>query len=161
VGECNEGTNLIFGRPVLSSLLSLHPQPVQIFQLWQTFLDNVNPLTKLLHAPTVQQLVLGASGYLENLPTSIEALMFSIYHCAVMSMTSEDCETVMGEPRATLLTKYSTALQQALANAKLLKTTNLMVLQAFALYLVGLASVINLHVSLVVAVTHEVPTELH
>ena len=119
-------------------LSSLHPPPVQIFRLWQTFLVNVNPLVKLFHAPTVQQVILDASGDLANVPRATEALMFSIYLIAVTSLKTEECEAMFGEPRSALLSKYSHGTQQALVNAKFLKSLSLYTLQAFALFLLAL-----------------------
>src|SRR5277367_1299975 len=89
------GDNLLFGRPMLETLRSSHPQPVHMFMLWQTFLDNVNPLVKLFHAPTVQQLILEASSNLDNIAASTEALMFAIYLCAVTSLRNDDCERIV------------------------------------------------------------------
>lgn len=118
-------------------LSSLHPPPVQIFRLWQTFLVNVNPLVKIFHAPTVQQIILDATGDLSNIPRATESLMFAIYLISVTSLRSEECETMFGETRATLISKYSQAAQQALINGKFLKSVNLYSLQAFCLYLVS------------------------
>lgn len=118
-------------------LSSLHPPHVQIFRLWQTFLVNVNPLVKIFHAPTVQQMILDASGDLANVPRATEALMFAIYLIAVTSLKAEECETMFGEPRSSLLSKYSHGTQQALVNAKFLKSLNLYSLQAYALFLVS------------------------
>src|SRR5277367_6379668 len=86
--------NLLFGRNKLD-IRSSHPEPVQMFTLWQTFLDNVNPLVKLFHAPTVQQLILEASSNLDNASASTEALMFAIYLCAVTSLRNDDCERIV------------------------------------------------------------------
>lgn len=119
------------------SLRALHPQPVHIFRLWQTYLDNCNPLLKLFHAPTMQQIILEASSDLEHIPRHIEALMFSIYLIAVTSLTNQECETMLNESRSELLTKYSHAIQQALANARFLKSLNLSTLQALCIYLVS------------------------
>jgi len=105
---------------------------VKIFQLWQTFIDNVNPLVKAIHMPTTQQLIIEASGNLEKIDKPIEALMFAIYHCAVASLRNEDCENMLGDSKAALLTKFSYAAQQALINAEVLRTSNLMVLQALS-----------------------------
>ncbi|KAK6845968.1 C6 transcription factor [Apiospora arundinis] len=33
-------------------LSTLHPEPIQIFRLWQIYLDNVDPLLKVTHTPT-------------------------------------------------------------------------------------------------------------
>lgn len=114
-----------------------HPLPLQIFLLWQTFVDNVNPLSKVLHAPTVQVLILDATQNLETVPDDTIALMFAIYTAAVASMSDEDCNKKIGEARSSLLTKYSFATQQALAKARFLKSSTLHVLQAYVLYLVS------------------------
>lgn len=132
------GESFIFGRPMPNTLRSSHPQPVNIFRLWQTYLDNVNPLAKIFHAPMIQQLVLEASCDLDNVSVSTEALMFSIYLSSVTSLRDEDCRGMFGESRAVLLTRFSNATQQALINAEVLKTSSLVILQAFTLFLVGL-----------------------
>jgi hypothetical protein len=132
------GDNLLFGRPMLESLRSSHPQPVQMFMLWQTFLDNVNPLVKLFHAPTVQQSILEASSNLDNIAASTEALMFAIYLCAVTSLRNDDCERIIGASRHALLARFSNAAQQALINAEILKTSNMVVLKAFTLFLLAM-----------------------
>ena len=115
----------------------MHPPPVQIFRLWQTFLVNVNPLVKIFHAPTTQQTILDATGDLPNVPKHVEALMFSIYLLAVTSLQTEECESMFGETRNNLLTKYSHATQQALVNARFMKSLSLTTLQAYALLLVS------------------------
>jgi hypothetical protein len=119
-------------------LTSLHPQPVHIFRLWQTFLVNVNPLVKLFHAPTVQQIILDASGDLQNVPKHTEALMFAIYLLAVTSLQPEECETMFADTQSNLLSKYSHGTQQALINAKFMKSLSLTTLNAFVLYLVSI-----------------------
>jgi hypothetical protein len=132
------GDNLLFGRSMFESLRSSHPEPVKMFMLWQTFLDNVNPLVKLFHAPTVQQSILEASGNLDNVAASTEALMFAIYLCAVTSLRNDDCERIMGASRHALLVRFSNATQQALINAEILKTSNMVVLQSFTLFLLAM-----------------------
>ncbi|KUJ12925.1 uncharacterized protein LY89DRAFT_622987, partial [Mollisia scopiformis] len=140
-------------------LLSLHPSPVQIFRLWQIFLDRINPLTKIIHAPTTQQRILEASSNLDNVPKSLEALMFSIYYFAATSLTPEESETLFGQDQTSLTKKYWLGFQQALANASFLKSSDIVTLQAFVLYLN--ASIMNIdprtHYSLVglaIRITH-------
>lgn len=132
------GENVLMGfTGPCTDLISLHPSVVHIFRLWQIFLDNVNPLVKTFHAPTVQQIIIDASGKMESLSRPNEALLFSIYFLAVVSLTNQECENHFGEGRQKLLVKYTRGVQQALVNAKLLRTLNLTTLQAFMLYLIG------------------------
>jgi hypothetical protein len=79
---------LLFGSPRSSvNLRNLHPNPVQIFKLWQLYLDNINPLVKLFHAPTVQQILSDASGDLGDIPRNVEALLFAIYCITIESFS--------------------------------------------------------------------------
>lgn len=138
IGLYPEPERFLLGHGMASKdLKSLHPQPVHIFRLWQTFITNVNPLVKLFHAPTVQQTILDASGDLGSISRPVEALMFSIYLLAVTSLEAGECESMFGEPRNTLLTRFSHGAQQALINAKFMKSLNLTTLQALGLYLVS------------------------
>ena len=121
-----------------NKLKALHPEMVHMFRLWQVFLSNVQPLVKIFHAPTVQQIILDASADLENVPKHVEALMFSMYLLAVTSMQTVDCERLLGESRDNLLSRFSHAAQQALINARFMKSLNLMTLQAFTLYAVSM-----------------------
>jgi len=131
---------LIFGECATTTNLSgLHPNPVTIFRLWQTFLDNVNPLVKLFHAPSVQQLILEAAENLVVASKPVEALMFAIYTCAITSLSNEECENMVGESKSTLLARYQSTAQQSLIAAEFLRTSDLVVLQAFVLYLVRLS----------------------
>ena len=132
-----DGGCFLFGsiRP-FASLTSFHPDPVNIFKLWQTFIDNVHPLTKLLHAPTMQKEILEAISNPSNISRSMEALMFAIYLAAVISLDDEECKSKMGGPRSTLVAKYAGLAQQALVRASFLKTFDMVVLQAFTLFLV-------------------------
>jgi hypothetical protein len=67
----------------------------------------------------------------------MEALMFAIYSLAVTSMTEADCENMMGEQKSTLVLRYHNAAKQALVAANWIKSSNLVSLQAFTLFLVG------------------------
>ena len=132
----NEG-DLLFPSYAIEDLSKLHPSAVHIFRMWQTYLDNVNPLIKVLHAPTVQQQILVAISDLEKIPKGLEALMFSIYILAVTSLGEKDCISVLGEEKATLLARYRAGAKQALRKAGFLKSSELIVLQAFFLFLVS------------------------
>jgi hypothetical protein len=90
---------LLLGTPKAASLRPLHPQPVQMFKLWQAYLDNCNPILKIFHSPSVQQILSNASGDLDNLPKNVEALLFSIYTMAVQSLGESECYAIMGEPK--------------------------------------------------------------
>lgn len=129
--------SLLFGTQSSSiALRPWHPDPAQIFRLWQSYLDNVNPLVKLFHAPTVQQMISNAAGNLDDLPRNLEALMFGIYCVSAESLTEGQCLSNLGYSKITALQRFRTGAQYALAQASLLRTSDLMVLQAFILFIV-------------------------
>lgn len=132
----DHGYDILFSSPSNETLTNLHPDPVHIFKLWQVFLENVNPLTKIIHAPVLQQQMLNAIGDLSSIGKGMEALLFSIYSCALHSMTGEEVQKECGREKSLLQARFRIATQKALANAGLLKTTDLVLLQAFCLYIV-------------------------
>lgn len=117
----------------------LHPSPIQIFQLWQVYISNINPLLRLTHVPTAQGRVIEASAHLERTPSSLEALMFAVYLMALISVDEVEVQAMFGEPRMQVLSKFHLAAQQALINAGLMRTNDITVLQAYILYLVCLS----------------------
>ncbi|CAK7198156.1 hypothetical protein SEUCBS139899_000814 [Sporothrix eucalyptigena] len=131
----------IFGQtgfaPSSSDLKSLHPQPVHTFILWQTYLLSVNPLSKVIWAPQVQELVIQATSGYDSLSSANVALLFSIYAAAVSSLSDDECQAKLGEPKQPLLAKYLACAQQALAAAGFLRSTSLVLLQSFAIFLLA------------------------
>lgn len=129
-------TTMLLGGGAKESLAKLHPDPLHIFKLWQTFLENVNPLIKLLHAPTLQPQILEAMSDLPKASKELEALMFSIYCISLASLQAGEVEKSFGESKKKLLSRYRRGAQMSFKNVSLLRTSSIMVLQAFMLYLV-------------------------
>lgn len=67
----------------------------------------------------------------------MEALMFSIYSCSVNAMSDEECRSMLNEDKSSVFHRLIGATQHALMNANLLTSPDMMVLQAFVLFLVG------------------------
>ncbi|KAI8285357.1 Aurofusarin cluster transcription factor aurR2 [Colletotrichum sp. SAR11_57] len=120
-----------------ASVTHLHPSPIQIFQLWQIYINNVNPLLKITHVPTVQGLIIEASANLEKISKSVECLMFAIYLLAVTSLEDTEVAKMFNETKPSVLSRFHTALQQALVNAGFMRTSDTMVLQAYMLFLIA------------------------
>lgn len=126
---------IIGGQP--GPITGLHPSTIHIFQLWQIYIDNINPLLKTTHMPTVQGQITEASSCIEKAPKNIEALMFSIYLMAITSMEEDDVQRTFREPKQELLGRYHGATQQALTNAGFMRVNDPILLQAYVLYLVS------------------------
>lgn len=130
--------HLFFGSSKPNVELSaLHPSQVQIFRLWHIYLDNVNPLLKVTHTPTLQGRIIDAASNIDTITPILEALMFSIYCVAVMSLIEGECQSVFGLSRDDILTRYQLGCQQALRNCGFLRSGDRECLTALYLYLVG------------------------
>jgi hypothetical protein len=133
--ENSDGFPFVVGGST-ASVTNAHPSAIQMFQLWQIYISNVNPLLKITHTPTLQAQIIGASTNPSKISKPLEALIFAIYFAAITSLTEDEVHTTFGEDRAILLGKYHNATQQALVNAGFMRSPDLMVLQALFLYLV-------------------------
>ncbi|KAK1808624.1 hypothetical protein LTR12_017015 [Friedmanniomyces endolithicus] len=136
-------SHFVFGRD-RNQTAPLLPQPVQppanhVVQLWQTYLTNVDPIWKIVHAPTLQQTVLGQIGK-SDIPSSMQALTSAILFVSAVSLQDDECEALLQTSRADLINGYRQATKDTLSAAAFVTTTDLAVLQAFVIYLVALLS---------------------
>ncbi|KAK4495686.1 hypothetical protein PRZ48_012954 [Zasmidium cellare] len=116
-----------------------HFQASHIIFLWQTFLANIDPVMKISHAPTVQQILLGQIGR-PNIPRNERALTSAIFFISAVSLTDEQCVESLQDSRVTLIQRYREITEMALSDAGFITTTDTMVLQALILYLAALRS---------------------
>lgn len=137
-GKTND--HFLFGSPIgnVGDLYTFHPTQVQIFRLWQIYLDNVNPLLKVTHTPTLQTRIIDAASDIANVNPTLEALMFSIYCVSILSLTEYQCSALFGSTKKDLLTAYQSACQQALRGCSILRSSDWESLTALYLYLVSI-----------------------
>ncbi|KAG8668942.1 hypothetical protein FPOAC2_08247 [Fusarium poae] len=135
-GPENDHHSFIFGYNSSDiDLRSLHPLSAQGSFLWQIFLENIEPLVKVLHIPTMSKLMAQVRRGEHDLRPGDEALVFTIYYAAVVSSEKQEIETNLGGSQSHFISQFRFALEQALAKSNLLNTTNMAVLQAFVIYL--------------------------
>lgn len=65
--------------------------------MWQVYQENVDPIVKVLHVPTVDNLVKETRKNLDSLTPANEALMFAIYFAAITSMDEADVSMSLNE----------------------------------------------------------------
>ncbi|KAH7319489.1 fungal-specific transcription factor domain-containing protein [Rhexocercosporidium sp. MPI-PUGE-AT-0058] len=118
------------------NLKGLHPLPSQIPFYWQTYLENVHPLVKILHTPTMNKVIKEVQNNLSSLSKSTEALMFSIYFATITSMTATEVQTNLAVDKEVLLRQYRFGVEQALARASFLNTNEIVTVQALVMFLV-------------------------
>ena len=140
-GSSQSHQGFIFGySSMMNTLRTLHPSPSQLFGLMLIFEENVDPIVRILHRPTMRSIVMKASSNTDNLSKSEEVLLFSLYYGAVCSLTPAQCEKQLGEDKEQLSNRFRFAVEQALARANFLNSSTLMVLQAFVLFLICVRS---------------------
>lgn len=118
---------------------SCHPSAHIQRLLWQYYVGNVDVLVKILHKPTVETLIASCQDETIKLNTPTEALLFAIYFATVTTMSAEECLGVNGEERGVLIQRYRIALERSLAQARLLTSQEIVVLQAMILLIVSTA----------------------
>ncbi|KAJ9605944.1 hypothetical protein H2200_009793 [Cladophialophora chaetospira] len=118
------------------SLQHYHPTHAEAMTLWQMHVENVEPICKILHIPTISQMVGRASQAPDAISEADECLLFAIYQFAVFSATAEDCARSFGQSRQKMLQKFHSATRQALVNSCFLRTTEMSILQALVLFLI-------------------------
>lgn len=71
-------------------LKPLHPLPSQIPFIWQVYQENVDPILKIIHVPTMSKTIKELRHNLDSLTPSTEALMFSIYYASITSLDEDE-----------------------------------------------------------------------
>ncbi|KAJ8129365.1 hypothetical protein O1611_g4267 [Lasiodiplodia mahajangana] len=120
-----QNTSLVLVEGMDGNVEEYRPSPAHAFRLWQTFLEKVNPLTKVIHVPSVQPKLVEATTNPNSIPKNVEALLFSIYAVAIAAM-NESCRL-------------------ALIRIGILNTYDLVVLQALVLYFFSLSGRVDRH----------------
>ena len=126
--------------PKVENLASLH-HPFHVVQkMLDVYVDRVDPLMKLLHIPTFWTTITKAFQNPRDMSKSLEALIFAFYLATITSLEDDECYCLLGEPKPTIRARYKAAARQGLINASFLKTSSLMTLQAYLLFLVSSSS---------------------
>ncbi|KAM6517739.1 hypothetical protein FSOLCH5_006507 [Fusarium solani] len=123
--------------------------PVTVFKLWQIFLDRVNPLIKIIHAPSVQALIVSAAADMTLIPLDQQALMYSIIGLAVLALRSDELAGILGEDktREGVLQEMLKSVSAVLVRFDSLKRYNMVVLQALVHTSIILMGQCNKHAS--------------
>lgn len=78
--------------------------------------------------------------------------LFALYLISVVSLQSDECESLLGQSKPKLLSDYEMLCEQALATSNFMGTSDIIVLQALALYVVSISLAIS-YESLIIETT--------
>ncbi|KAH9241188.1 hypothetical protein K456DRAFT_594654 [Colletotrichum gloeosporioides 23] len=147
----DDNVDLLLNDFAAIDLEDVTPSPVQIFRLWQVFLERVNPITKLIHVPSLQPLVVEAAANHSNVANNAQALLFSIYLVATLTMTEAEARQMLDSSKEDALKKFTAGVKAALTKVNFLKNHDMMTLQSLILYLVSLQGRYNRHAAWVLS----------
>ncbi|KAK9851300.1 Fungal transcriptional regulatory protein [Penicillium brevicompactum] len=118
----------------LDSFRLQYTQPSITEALWAVYLENVAPLIAILHRQSMATIIQSTCSGLALTPSD-EALLYSVYFAAVVSMKPEVCASVLNVDHDTAVQDCKKAVSQGLQRANLLKCQSLSTLQAAVLSL--------------------------
>lgn len=114
----------------------LAPAALHMNVLLPLFLKNVHPLVKIFFDWEVAPVIDRAKGDVSSLAIEEEALISGIALIATLTMSNEECQNSLSEPKNECLLRGQKSLEHALEIAEYTETTDKRVLQAFMLYIV-------------------------
>lgn len=141
----NASTDWFQGRTSNLEADFQHPAPksrildiliTQRLQLWSIYKERVEPLTKLLHLPLLEQAVMGLRPL--SSADGMQCILLAVYYGAITSLTEEECVTIFESGQAQVLARLREELERMFSSAMLLHTGDIRPLQALVLYMVFL-----------------------
>lgn len=116
-----------------------HPSVPQVHALCSVFLNNFDRFFKVLHGPSLKRYLYREAKDLDCSPgpRGLEALEFALYYAATTTLTAEQCMRQIGEEKSTLLIRYRSSTELALARADFVNSVELSTLQALVIFLVS------------------------
>ncbi|KAE8418886.1 fungal-specific transcription factor domain-containing protein [Aspergillus pseudocaelatus] len=106
----------------------------QLDILWRIYQSRVHPLIAVLHVPSVERMVRDAADDIALEPCS-RSLILSVCFAAVVSMTPDQCVSMLGKSHDMAIEELSVAVNRALKQANFIKSKDIPALQAAVLFL--------------------------
>lgn len=121
------------------TLQTMHPEYNILLKLWDVFVDRVDPFAKILHLPTFWLSLKSAIEQPRDVPSDLQALIFSFYLASVASLEESECLHIMREYKPDILARQKRLARRALRAAGFLNTTSVTTLRAYCIFLVRIA----------------------
>ena len=115
----------------------MEPSPEVSNYLTNAFIENVDPMFKVFHAPTLRTFMYQRTTYLGkdyDAPCNI-ALKRAVWFAAVNSLQDHITQSKFGQSRIDMLNHYRRLVGVSLAQADMINTTEIATLQALVTYL--------------------------
>ncbi|KAJ9317100.1 transcriptional regulator family: Fungal Specific TF [Paecilomyces variotii] len=120
---------------IYADITQFYPDATLALRLWTVYVNNVDPVLKILHIPTTQSAMVATIADTKSASPTMIALSFAIYFAAVTTLTDKEISELSSNDRQTLLYQYKTGLNQAVIKADYLNKPDLQTLQALVIYI--------------------------
>ncbi|TDZ14833.1 Aurofusarin cluster transcription factor aurR2 [Colletotrichum orbiculare MAFF 240422] len=122
------------GVPLPVQISACLPSPDGMSVLWDAFLERVDPVTKIIHVPTVRRRMAEAMSSFSCLSSSTQALLFAIFLVASGSLSRREHWAKLGRLKVDAIGDFERGLRLVLIGMNYLKNLNLEVLRSLTLY---------------------------
>ena len=132
--------HFLFGyHSAAMDLQHLYPSTAHVTTLLEMYFARFDPVFKILHRPSILGNVGPFVQEANRFPTGSgeEVLAFAILQAAVVTMSNDECLSLLQDKKERLMYHYENCVETALTNADLLNSTSLATLQGFAIYIVS------------------------
>ncbi|KAF4964443.1 hypothetical protein FSARC_7629 [Fusarium sarcochroum] len=123
-------------HPLQSKESFLQTLVAQRMRLWSIYKERVEPLTKLLHLPSLEPTVLETQ--LLSSVDGMQCIILAVYYGGITSLSEEECVLMFQNSQAQVLSRIRAELEKMFASVDLIHTGDIRPLQALVLYLVFL-----------------------
>ncbi|KAF7597157.1 hypothetical protein BBP40_009496 [Aspergillus hancockii] len=108
-------------------------------QLCRVYLQQVDPIIKILHRPSVEKWMIGGETYLDfpEGHVAVDVLGHAVCYAAAVSLTEAQCWAHFHLSKSSIVADSRRACETALERSGLLSSPNITALQAFVLYIIG------------------------
>lgn len=144
-GMASRGFNFVLCGPdsFMMAPNALENPPRHLVEvLYTLYFQNVDPLFKILHAPSLADFMFEGKPYLDYSPgdPAVTALSFAVYYAGLSTLDPQSCKQRFDEEKTDLLNKYRFAFEVCLAKADFVNSSKIEVLQALVIFLVSRSS---------------------
>ncbi|KAJ5604778.1 fungal-specific transcription factor domain-containing protein [Penicillium lagena] len=112
----------------------LYPDPQLALRLWRAFIENVDPVVKVLHIPTTQSSIITLVADPSQTTSSFSALAFAIYFAATTSLSEDEISEISSNSRSELLEKFKNGLNQIIIDLNLFNEPDVTTVEAIAIF---------------------------
>lgn len=115
------------------------PSPWQALQLWQAYVNNVDPVIKILHIPSIKPHIHAAIKDIERADKSMALLLSVVFFAAAISLDNENALRLLGCEKGAALQQFQRQVELAIAKSNVMHSPCLRSLQGLTIYLVSSA----------------------